>query len=174
MYKKRAAINIPSFKYQLVMCQQSCEEYSQMKYYVAVFLYDVDGSERDKLIGHGSNGYFIKNLVTNRWDYFDLEDFNTYFIVLDNCETNKKIYDTLYWLRKNRNIKIIVKPHIIDDGYWYEYYFDIYYPFNIMNRTENGFDNFVIAAKKAINITKKACIQAHGKEATDWLKYIIK
>ena len=174
MYRKGAASSMPSFKYQLVMCQQSCEDYVQMKYYVAVFLYDVDDSYKDRVLGYGNNGYFLKNVVSGGCDYFDVEDFNTYFVILDNCETNKKIYDTIYWLRKNRNIKIIIRPHIIEDGYWYDYYFDIYYPFNVTNISESGFDNFVIAAKKAITLAKQACAHAHGKEATDWLKYIIK
>jgi len=173
MIRKGITTRMASYRYQLVMCQKSFERYESMKYYIAVCIYDIDEKEREKFDGY-REGYVVRSSALSRCDYFELEDFNHYFVIVDNCDNDKRISNALYWLRKVRNIKIIIRPAIHLDGYWYEYEFDIYYPFNyMMNRTERGFDNFAIAAKTAIRLAKQACLEVHGKSVTEWLKYVI-
>ena len=173
MFRKNASSYIDSYKYQLAMCQNQCEGYTVMKYYIAVFLYDVN-KDRDATQGY-NEGFFVRNDRASKWDYFDLEDFNHYFMIVDNCETDKKIDNALYWLRTVRKINIKIIPVILEDGYWYEYRFVICYPFNVYNEEGSGMDNFILAAKEAIKKAKKACLEAHGKKgASHWLEYILK
>lgn len=173
MFKKNVFVHkIETYKYQLIMCQYPCDGYETMKYYIAVHIFDAPN--RDQTRGYGVDGYFVQDR-NGRWDFFEIEDFNHFFIIAESCDADKRISDILYWLRTVRKIKIEIIPVIVEDGFWYQYKFDIYYPFNVYNETKSGFDNFVIAAKEAINMVRNACLKVHSKEgAARWLEYAIR
>ena len=90
--------------------------------------------ENDRLVGYG-DGYFIK--YENHYDFLSIDEFTQYFTII---------------------------PDILHDGYWFSYYFFTTYPFYTKNIEEKGFENFESAAKKAIEMAKKAYFETHGKD----------
>lgn len=168
MYKKDLYEIIGSYKHQLAICRYSYDHYQSMKYYVVIRYCDIFDNYR--LYGYG-DGYFIK--YENHYDFLSIDEFSDHFTIVDNCEENKRISSLLKWLREKRKIGITIIPDILDDGYWFNYSFFTNYPFNVKNVEERGFENFESAAKKAIELAKKACIQVHGKSGGEWLKYVI-
>ena len=173
MFKKNVfSHKIETYKYQLVICQYPCDGYEAMKYYIAVHLFDAPS--RDQIRGYGTNGYFVQD-GKGKWDFFDMEDFNRFFIIAENCDCDKKISNILYWLRTVRKIKIEIMPSIVEDGFWYQYKYNISYPFNVYDEYHTGLDNFALAAKEAINTARKTCMKAHSKDGVGkWLEYIIR
>lgn len=168
MYKKDLYEIIGSYKHQLAICRYSYDHYQSMKYYVVIRYCDIFDNYR--LYGYG-DGYFIK--YDGHYDFLSIDEFTQYFTIVDNCEENKRISSLLKWLREKRKIGITIIPDILDDGYWFNYSFFTNYPFNVKNVEERGFENFESAAKKAIELAKKACVQVHGKSGGEWLKYVI-
>ena len=168
MYKKALYEIIGSYRYQLAICRYSYDHYQSMKYYVVVRYCDI--CYNDRLCGF-VDGYFIK--YEHHHDFLSIDEFNQYFTIVDNCDENKRISNLLKWLREERKIKITIIPDISDDGYWFTYNFFTRYPFNVKDVEERGFENFESAAKKAIELAKKACVQVHGKNGGEWLKYVI-
>ena len=173
MFKKNVfAHKIETYKYQLVICQYPCDGYEAMKYYIAVHLSDAPNKDQTK--GYGANGYFVQD-GKGKWDFFDMEDFNHFFIIAESCDCDKKISNILYWLRTVRKIKIEIMPSIVEDGFWYQYKYNISYPFNVYDEYHTGLDNFALAAKEAINTARKAFMKAHSKDGVGkWLEYIIR
>ena len=168
MYKKDLHAIIGSYKHQLAICRYSYDHYQSMKYYVVIRYCDI--FHDDRLCGFG-DGYFIA--FERHYEFLSIDEFNQHFTVVDNCDENKRVSNLLKWLREKKQIAITIIPDILDDGYWFNYRFSISYPFNVMNVEVNGFENFETAAKKAIKLVKKACVQVHGKSCGEWLKYVI-
>lgn len=159
MYKKDLYELIGSYKHQLAICHYSYDHYESMKYYVVIRQCDV--FENGRLCGF-TDGYFLK--FENHYDFLSIDEFNDHFTIVDNCEGNKRISSLLKWLRDERKIKITIIPDVLDDGYWFEYCFYTTYPFYTKNVEEKGFQNFESAAKKAIEMAKKAYFETHGKD----------
>lgn len=159
MYKRGLYEIIGSYKHQLAICRYSYDYYQSMKYYVVIRYCDILPNNR--LCGFG-DGYFIK--YENHYDFLSIDEFSDHFTIVDNCDKNKRISSLLKWLREERKIGITIIPDILDDGYWFNYSFFTNYPFNVKNVEERGFENFESAAKKAIEMAKKAYFEAHGKD----------
>ena len=168
MYKRGLYEIIGSYKHQLAICRYSYDHYQSMKYYVVIRYCDI--CHNDRLCGFG-DGYFIN--FERHYEFLSIDEFNQHFTIVDNCDENKRISNLLKWLREKRKIVITIIPDILDDGYWFNYSFFTNYPFNVKNVEVRGFENFESAAKKAIELAKKACVQVHGKNGGEWLKYVI-
>lgn len=167
MYRKDIHEAIGSYKHQLAICRYSYDHYYSMTYQVVIRSCDIFDNER--LYGYG-DGYFIK--YESHYDFLSIDEFTQYFTIVDDCGENKRISSLLKWLREEKKIKITIIPDILDDGYWYEYRFWTSYPFYVTNVEEHGFGSFELAAKRAINLAKEACLKTHGiKGIKEWVNY---
>ena len=168
--KKGATAIIGTYKHQLAICSNPIDNYEPMKYYPAIYSGDVLQQYRDSIDGM-EYGYFVRSSLC-RYDFFPEDEFKQYFTIVENCDGNKKVSGLLYWLRSVRSIKITICPDVKEDGYWYEYSFWTSYPFYVTNVEEHGFGSFELAAKRAINLAKEACLKTHGiKGIKEWVNY---
>ena len=145
------------------LCVISNEHYEATKYYVVANAANVKGER-------GRNGYFVQN--ERSWDFFPLEEFNVLFLIPEEIYGAAKIDETIDWIRRVNHIDIFIHPTILDDGYWFEYEFEIVFPSSTYySKVEKGMNTYLEAAKKAITLVRDKCLKDHSKSVMEWLQY---
>jgi hypothetical protein len=116
------------------------------------------------------NGFFILNNF-GKYDFFQFDEFNHFFTIVDECK-DRRINKSLLFLKSQRKFDIKIHPIIECDGYFYRYMLEIRFPFVMDNILEDTFASYIEAAKRAINIARKACLRKHAKDGIFyWLNY---
>ena len=146
----------------VALCLISNENYESTKYYIVVNALDAHGER-------GRDGYFVQN--ERGWDFFPTNEFTMLFIILEETEFNK-ITTTIDWIKRVNHIDIFIRPTILDDGYWFEYEFEIVFPSSTYySKVEKGMNTYLEAAKKAITAVRDKCLKDHSKSVKEWLQY---
>ena len=156
-----------SHKPRLAICSKTFGEYYEaMKYYTVVYILDTFD---ERTVGY-SNGFFILNNF-GKYDFFPIDEFKSFFTIVEGCG-NEKINKYLSFLRNQLKFDIKIQPIIECDGYFYRYKLEIRFPFTMDNILEDTFASYIEAAKRAINIARKACLRKHAKDGIFfWLNY---
>lgn len=166
--------SISTWKRQLAVCSRSYSGYESLCFYQVISTSDVEinfyrGNDFE-------DGYFVHNIF-GQYDYFPIDEFNDFFVIADNCEENsicKRLNNCFLWLRKNKHINVSICPNISDDGYSCTYSIEISYPFTASKGTERELLSYENAAKTAIKMVKRKCLNHYGKKGiTEWLKFIV-
>ena len=154
--------NITAAKRLVALCQISNENYEATKYYVVADASDVEGER-------GRDGYFVNS--ERGWDFFPRNEFMVLFLIPEETESTK-IATTIDWIKRVNHIHIFIRPTILDDGYWFEYEFEILFPSSTYySKVEKGMNTYLEAAKKAITAVRNKCLKDHSKSVKEWLQY---
>lgn len=156
--------NISTNKRMVALCQISNENYEATKYYVVADASDVVGER-------GRDGYFVQSIVGS-WDFFQRNEFTDLFLFIE--ENSSKIATSINWIKRVNHIDIFIRPTILDDGYWFEYEFEVLFPSSAhYSKVEKGMNTYVEAAKKAIMLVRDKCLKEHSKNIQEWVQYAL-
>lgn len=170
--KRNLFAHISSFKRRLAICTCDSNDYESMKYYEVIWIKDAGDKAINAVRGYG-NGYFVKSHKTLHYDFLTNEEFNKSFLIVDEVNsTSARILNIFLWLKNHKGITINVYPDICDNGYNYFYAFSIYYDFAYSDE-EHHFDSYELAAKKAITLARKKCINTFGRTVNKWLTFMV-
>lgn len=170
--RRNVFAHISSLKKRLAICTCNSKDYDSMKYYEVIWIGDVDDYAINAVREYG-NGYFIKNHKTHTYDFLTDVEFNKSFLIADKVNsTSARILNIFSWLKNHKGIAINVYPVVCDEGYNYFYSFTIYYDF-AYSEEEHHFDSYELAAKKAIALARKKCINKFGRTVNKWLTFIV-
>ena len=156
-------------KIQLAVCCRAYSGYEPMRYHKVISFDYVSNTLSEKV---GEKGYFVNNLY-GTYDFFPMDEFKEFFIIVDNCDDNKvckHLNMRLEWLHDNRNIGVYITPSITDDGYSFSYSLEITYPFTNTKTIDGDLLNYELAAKKALMLIREKCIKRYGRDGVKkWL-----
>jgi hypothetical protein len=154
--------NLSAEKRLVAICKLSNDIYEAMKYYVIADASDVKGER-------GRDGYFVQH--DRGWDFFPRNEFTVLFLIPEEIGSSK-IATSIDWIKRTNHIDIFIRPTILDDGYWFEYEFEIVFPSSTYySKVEKGLNTYLEAAKKAIILVRNKCLKDHSKSIMEWLQY---